>query len=270
MHAHSKPLSFPAGIEIRGLRLLNLALDDAVTAIESAVLAGTPTRVAFVNADCVNIAARDTTYRDRLAAMDWVLVDGIGMRIAGRMLKQPVRDNVNGTDLFPRLCAALAVHGRSIYLLGGRPGVAEAAASWAKKHHPALRIAGSHDGYFTANQTDQVIQDIRRSQADVLLVAMGVPLQEAWIDRHATSAGATVTIGVGGLFDYYSGRIPRAPAWMRRCGLEWVFRLIQEPGRLWRRYLVGNLVFLARIGRDRLSGSTTHPASSPGACREQA
>ena len=270
MHAHRKPLSFPAGIEIRGLRLLNLALDDAVAAIESAVLAGTPTRVAFVNADCVNIAARDTAYRERLAAMDWVFADGIGMRIAGRLLKQPVRDNVNGTDLFPRLCAALSLHGRSLYLLGGRPGVARAAAVWAKTHYPALRITGACHGYFGGEQTGQVVADIRRSRPDVLLVAMGVPVQEYWIGRNAASTGATVTVGVGGLFDYYSGRIPRAPAWMRRCGLEWVFRLIQEPSRLWRRYLVGNLVFLARIGRDRLAGSTTNTASPPGACHEKA
>ena len=195
---------------------------------------------------------------------------GFGMRIAGRLLNQPVRDNVNGTDLFPRLCAALSLHGRSVYLLGGRPGIAKAAADWAKTHYPLLRIAGAHDGYFGADQTGQVVADIRRSRADVLLVAMGVPVQEGWIDRNSASTGATVTIGVGGLFDYYSGRIPRAPAWMRRCGLEWTFRLIQEPGRLWRRYLVGNLVFLARIGRDRLANSTTNTASLPGARREQA
>jgi N-acetylglucosaminyldiphosphoundecaprenol N-acetyl-beta-D-mannosaminyltransferase len=252
MTAQALPRSFPAGIEIRGLRLLNLALEDAVAAIESAVLGGSQTRVAFVNADCVNIAANDETYRQRLAAMDWVFVDGIGMRIAGRLLNQPVRDNVNGTDLFPQLCEALARHGRSLYLLGGRPGVAEAAADWARTHFPGLHIAGSHDGYFAAGDTGLVVAGIRETRPDVLLVAMGVPLQETWIAHHATATGATVTLGVGGLFDYYSGRIPRAPLWMRRLGLEWLFRLLQEPGRLWRRYLVGNVVFLARIGRDWL------------------
>ncbi len=95
--------SFPATLEIRGLRLLNLALDEAETAIEAAVVERHPTQVAFVNADCVNIAARDEAYRQRLNDMDWVFVDGIGMRLAGQMLKQPGRDNVNGTDLFPRL-----------------------------------------------------------------------------------------------------------------------------------------------------------------------
>jgi N-acetylglucosaminyldiphosphoundecaprenol N-acetyl-beta-D-mannosaminyltransferase len=261
--------SFAAGIEIRGLRLLNLAIEDAVAAIESAVLAGSTTRIAFVNADCVNIAARDAAYRERLGAMDWVFVDGVGMRIAGRLLNQPVRDNVNGTDLFPRLCAALADHGRSLYLLGGRPGVAETAADWARARYPALRIAGARHGYFDADETAEVVAEIRQNRPDVLLVAMGVPLQEAWMERYAESTGATVTLGVGGLFDYYSGRIPRAPVWIRRLGLEWLFRLSQEPGRLWRRYLVGNAVFLARIGRDRL-GRTLATATTRRSYREQA
>lgn len=261
--------SYPAGIKIRGLRLLNLALDEAVAAIESAVLRRHPMRVAFVNADCINIAARDAAYREQLGDMDWVFVDGIGMRIAGQVLKQPVRDNVNGTDLFPLLCESLAGHRRSLYLLGGRPGVAEAAASWAKRRYPTLCIAGTADGYFDPHATDRVLSDIRHSGADVLLVAMGVPLQEAWISRHAETAGATVTIGVGGLFDYYSGRIPRAPAWMRGLGLEWVFRLMQEPGRLWRRYLVGNIVFLARIGADWCGGLMPTPRLRSGATHEK-
>jgi N-acetylglucosaminyldiphosphoundecaprenol N-acetyl-beta-D-mannosaminyltransferase len=269
MTEHALPRSFPAGIEIRGLRLLNLALEDAVAAIESAVLGGSKTRVAFVNADCVNIAANDKTYRDRLAAMDWVFVDGIGMRIAGRLLNQPVRDNVNGTDLFPRLCEALARHGRSLYLLGGRPGVAEAAADWARTRFPGLQIAGSRDGYFGADDTDAVVAEIQKTRPDVLLVAMGVPVQEAWMAHHAAATGATVTLGVGGLFDYYSGRIPRAPLWMRRLGLEWIFRLLQEPGRLWRRYLIGNVVFLARIGRDWF-GRALSPTPTRGTQREQA
>jgi N-acetylglucosaminyldiphosphoundecaprenol N-acetyl-beta-D-mannosaminyltransferase len=249
--------SVPATLEIRGLRLLNLALDEAVAAIEAAVAASHPTQVAFVNADCVNIAARDEAYRQRLNDMDWVFVDGIGMRLAGQMLKQPVRDNVNGTDLFPRLCKMLAARGGRLYLLGGRPGVAAAAACWAEAHHPGLQIAGAHNGYLDPADNQRVASEIRATRPDVLLVAMGAPRQEAWIGRHAAAAGATVTLGVGGLFDYYSGRIPRAPAWMRRLGLEWIFRLLQEPGRLWRRYLIGNLVFLARVGRDRLAGQVS-------------
>lgn len=240
-----------ASVKLDGIRLVNLALDDAVTAIECALAARQPTRIAFVNADCANIAARNDNYRQDLDGCDWVFVDGIGMRIAGKVMGQPVRDNVNGTDLFPHLCRMLALQGRSLYLLGARPGVAAAAADWAQRHCPGLKIAGTRHGYFPDADTAAVMADIRESAADVLLVAFGAPRQEGWIREHFAGTGATVAIGVGGLFDYYADRIPRAPLWMRRAGLEWVFRLIQEPGRMWRRYLVGNLVFLARLARAR-------------------
>jgi N-acetylglucosaminyldiphosphoundecaprenol N-acetyl-beta-D-mannosaminyltransferase len=241
-----------AANSIRGIRILNLALEEALCAIEAALHRQVRTCIAFVNADCVNIAARDAAYQADLAAMDWVFADGIGMRIAGKILGQPVRDNVNGTDLFPRLCESLAASGHGLYLLGARPGVAEAAAQWARSRYPDLRIVGCQHGYFDAEQAESVCERIRAASPDVLLVALGAPRQEHWMRCHGATSGARLLIGVGGLFDYYSGRIPRAPLWMRRLGLEWVFRLRQEPARLWRRYLIGNPAFLARIGSDRL------------------
>jgi N-acetylglucosaminyldiphosphoundecaprenol N-acetyl-beta-D-mannosaminyltransferase len=244
--------TIPAAIELRGIRLVNLALQEALDAIDGALAARLPTRIAFVNADCANLAARHPDYRDHLAACDWVFVDGSGMRLAGKIMLQPVRDNVNGTDLFPLLCERLASQGRRLFLLGARPGVAAATADWARARFPGLQIAGTRHGYYTPEEEADVLAEIRASRTDVVLVAFGALRQEAWIARHLADSGATVAIGVGGLFDYYSGRIPRAPLWMRRCGIEWIFRLIQEPGRLWRRYLVGNAVFLWRIGLDRL------------------
>lgn len=249
----------PASLDIRGIRLLNLAMDEALAAIDAALAAGQPTRISFVNADCVNIAAVNAAYREALATTDWVFIDGIGMRIAGRIMHQPVRDNVNGTDLFPRLCQSLEQQGKRLFLYGAQPGVAAAAAGWALARFPALQIAGTLHGYQPAGAEAEAIDAIRASRADVVLVALGAPAQETWIARNLEKTGATVAIGVGGLFDYYSGRIPRAPLWMRRLGLEWLFRLIQEPRRLWRRYVVGNAVFLSRIGIDwlraRIKGS---------------
>lgn len=255
------PAAVPASLSIHGIRLLNLSLDEAIEAIDVALTNRTPTRIAFVNADCVNLAAANPDYRNALADMDWIFVDGVGMRIAGRLLDQPVRENVNGTDLFPRLCELMAQRRLGLYLLGAQPGVAADAAQWARRDYPGLRIAGSHHGYFKPGQTDQILENIRSSQSDVLLVALGAPRQEKWIRSHMTACGATIVIGVGGLFDYYSGRIPRAPLWMRRCGLEWVFRLLQEPGRLWRRYLLGNMEFLVRTVLERRRRRT--PAATP-------
>jgi N-acetylglucosaminyldiphosphoundecaprenol N-acetyl-beta-D-mannosaminyltransferase len=242
--------SHPVSLDISGIRMLNLAMDEVIWAIEAALTASGPTRIAFVNADCVNIAAREVDYRQQLAEMDWVLVDGVGMKMAGKILGQPVRDNVNGTDMFPRLCESLARSGHSIFLLGAKPGVADAAAQWAESKYPGLRVAGVHHGYFSAEEEEPIAESIRASGASVLLVALGAPRQEKWINRHTESTGVKLAFGVGGLFDYYSGRIPRAPLWMRKMRLEWIFRLIQEPSRLWRRYLIGNFVFLLRIAKE--------------------
>jgi N-acetylglucosaminyldiphosphoundecaprenol N-acetyl-beta-D-mannosaminyltransferase len=245
-----------AVLHVSGIRLLNLGMDEFVAAIETAIEARARTQIAFVNPACVNIAARDPRYRAALARADWVCPDGIGMKIAGRILERPIRQNLNGTDLFPRLCAALARSGRSIYLLGARPGVASAAAEWAQRQFPELRIAGTHTGYFDDDGEAAVLAAIRDSGADVLLVAMGVPAQDLWLRRNLKKSGATVGIGVGGLFDFYGGRIPRAPQWLREIGGEWIYRLLQEPRRMWRRYLVGNVAFLWRVVRERCAAGS--------------
>jgi N-acetylglucosaminyldiphosphoundecaprenol N-acetyl-beta-D-mannosaminyltransferase len=139
--------------------------------------------------------------------------------------------------------------------------VASAAAEWAQRQFPELRIAGTHGGYFDDGGEAAVLAAIRDSGADVLLVAMGVPVQDLWLRRNLKKSGATVGIGVGGLFDFYGGRIPRAPQWLREIGGEWIYRLLQEPRRMWRRYLVGNFAFLWRVVRERRA------ASGASACR---
>ena len=247
--------SCKAGQFISGIRLINLSMENLLDAIVSALDRQARTRIAFVNPDCVNIAARDQAYRRTLDKFEWVCADGIGMKIAGSLLGQPVRQNLNGTDLFPRLCAALSHSGHSLFLLGARPDVAKEAARWALARYPELNIAGTRSGYFSSMEEDDVVAAIRASGADVLLVAMGAPRQEIWLERNLEATGAIVGMGVGGLFDFYSGRIARAPLWLREIGGEWIYRLVQEPGRMWRRYLVGNWIFLYRIIVEKLSGA---------------
>src|SRR5581483_2598296 len=139
-------------------------------------------------------------------------------------------------DMFPRLCETLSGTGLGIYLLGARPGVAAAVADWVKAHHPQTEVKGFRDGYFKPEEEPEVIRQIAASGASVLLVAFGAPRQDLWIRRHLRQTGVKVAMGVGGLFDFYSGRIPRAPVWMREIGAEWLYRFIQEPRRMWRRY----------------------------------
>jgi len=236
-------------IRLFDIEIDNLTLGRAVETIVDRLDGDRPTQVSFVNADCVNIACRNPQYLEALQQSDLVLADGIGVRMAGKILGQPVRENVNGTDLFPRLAAAMEGTGKRIYLLGGRPGVAEGVARWLATNNPGVDLAGWRHGYFSAEEEAAVIDDIRRSGAEVVLVAFGAPRQDLWIRDNLSKLGAKVAIGVGGLFDFFSGRISRAPIWIRKLGLEWCYRLSREPKRLWRRYLIGNVVFLARLAR---------------------
>ncbi|MCB9799668.1 MAG: WecB/TagA/CpsF family glycosyltransferase [Candidatus Omnitrophica bacterium] len=208
-------------------------------------------QICFVNADCVNIAYRQQEYLEVLNDSSLVLADGIGLKLAGKFLQQQIKQNVNGTDLFPRLCEALSGTPKRIYLLGARPEAIEGVSSWLRKHYPQVMIAGMQHGYFKPEEEAGVIREIASSQTDILFVAFGAPRQDLWIRKHLKFLNVKIAVGVGGLFDFYSGRIPRAPLWMREIGLEWIYRLYQEPLRMWKRYILGNVAFLYRVFKER-------------------
>lgn len=243
-----------APFNVLGVPIANVTMDEAIEKILVCVRAGTPSQIAFVNSHCLNESASCPAYRTVLRQAALVLADGIGLQLAARMLGVSLRANVNGTDLFPLLCERLSNEGRSLYFLGGQPGVTAAAARAMQARFPNLRIAGVRDGYFRADEESDVLGEINRSGADVLLVGMGIPSQELWLSRHHEALVLPVRIGVGGLFDFYSGRIPRAPRWMREIGMEWTWRLWQEPARMWRRYVIGNPLFLFRVWRQTREG----------------
>jgi N-acetylglucosaminyldiphosphoundecaprenol N-acetyl-beta-D-mannosaminyltransferase len=236
----------PGTVEILGIRIDNMSMAEALAWIRQRLSGDGQSAISMTNAHCANISCLDPAYRQCLLASGLNLADGVGLRLAGKLKRTPIRQNVNGTDLFPRLCSMLEGTGESLYLLGGRPGVPESVAEWIAGKYPNTTIAGYRNGYFERGEEAAVAEAIRQSGASVLLVAMGVPAQELWIQRNLRETGVRVAIGVGGLFDFYSGRIPRAPAWLRELGLEWTYRLLQEPGRMWKRYLIGNWTFLAR------------------------
>jgi exopolysaccharide biosynthesis WecB/TagA/CpsF family protein len=234
-------------LEILGVQFSNTTLDVALEHIMQRAQAGQKSLFSFVNADCLNIAYQHWKYRQALARADQVFADGSGIRMACRLLKEKLLGNVNGTDLFPKLCERLAETNLSVYLLGAKPGIAQATATVMQQRYAGLKIAGARDGYFKAEETAQLIEEINQSGAAILLVAMGAPRQELWLVEHRDQLNPAVCIGVGGLFDFYSGRIPRAPLWMREIGLEWLWRLLQEPHRMWKRYIIGNPLFLYRV-----------------------
>ncbi len=234
-----------------GVEIANTTMRDTLRFIVERAQERKPTQICFVNSDCLNIAYENSTYAEVLHKSDWIVPDGIGIHLACRMKGGEMKENVNGTDLFPRLCERLSSTELSIYFLGARPGVSNRAAEVMQGRYPSLRIAGCHDGYFSMNQESEVIDDINRSHAEILLVGMGAPRQDLWIDHHRAELAPAVCIGVGGLFDFYSGRISRAPQWIRELGLEWTWRLAMEPRRMWHRYLIGNPKFLYRVWQER-------------------
>lgn len=242
-----------------------LTMDQALDLMLELARGQEPVHVAFTNAHCANVAQSDADYLAVLYRTRLNLVDGSGMALAGKLLNRPVTDNVNGTDLFPLLIDRLAGTGIGLYLLGARPGVVDAVADYIADRQPQVIVSGRRHGYFKPEEEVAIVAEIAASGARILLVCLGVPGQEKWIDRNLDRLGVGLASGVGGLFDFYSGRIPRAPMILRKTGMEWSWRLMQEPGRMWRRYLIGNIVFLWRVMMEKLGARREpRPAQSDG------
>jgi exopolysaccharide biosynthesis WecB/TagA/CpsF family protein len=247
------PSTAGSALDVMGHVIANVSLATATQDIVTLASAAKPTRIVFVNAHVVNSAIHDATYRRTVALADIRYADGSGLAIAARIAGDHLADNVNGTDMLPLLAAEASTHGVKLFLLGGVPGAAAQSVETLVALGHAAAIAGSHHGYFDHGSLAEkaVIEAINASGADIVLVGMGVPVQDEWIANNAGRMTAPVLIGVGGLFDFYSGRKSRAPRVLRSLGLEWTWRLALEPGRMWRRYLIGNVTFLthaAKIG----------------------
>lgn len=222
--------------------------DQALLLIEWLADHRAPALVAYANAHTLNLAHRSDDYRALLGKAALVMNDGAGAAIAARMQGRRFRANLNGSDLNPEILSLAVRRNWRVYLLGSAPGVAERAGKNLQSLIPGLQITGAHHGFLSDQDSDAVADRIRASGTDVLLVGMGNPYQEQWLSRHLPKTAARIGIAVGGFFDLHAGVILRPPRWMNALGMEWVGRLIQQPGRLWRRYLVGNVGFLARAG----------------------
>lgn len=244
MNAMSPPL-LPVR-DIMGVAVTAATADEAIAAIDARIARGEGVMLAFMNAHTSNLAGADAVFRDLLARF-MVLNDGVGVDIASRVLHgERFPENLNGTDFVP-LYLAKAARPLRLFLLGARPGVAEEAAAAIRRIAPQHTIAGIRDGYFPPDQTGHVTETIAAAEADVVLVAMGNPAQERFIAEHFEAMGVPLAIGVGALFDFLSGRVSRAPTLVRKLRCEWIYRLALEPGRLWRRYILGNFKFISRL-----------------------
>lgn len=248
--------------DILGIRVKVLDWPQAMRELEDALEPGRPQRIVnFLNANNANIAHGNQAYRRSLARCD-VLADGIGVDIASRLLHgRPFPANLNGTDLVPAFLVHVTRPLR-VALVGAREEVIAAAAAKFARATPWHEFRAVSHGYFNAAQTDDVLADLAAFDPDVTLVALGSPAQEIFIDTYMGPGHGQVVFGVGALFDFVSGVVPRAPQLVRDLRLEWVYRLIMEPGRLWRRYILGNPVFIYRVLRYKFSGSRLEPRAA--------
>jgi N-acetylglucosaminyldiphosphoundecaprenol N-acetyl-beta-D-mannosaminyltransferase len=252
----SNGLHTPSRFLLFGLKINNVSMQEAVDWVVSpSTTKNNRCKVGcFINVNTVNLAFKHKQLTQHINRADRCFADGSGLRIAAKKIGVNIKENVNGTDLLPHLCEAAIKNDTSIYLLGAAPGIAQATAKNLRKQYPNLRIAGTQHGYFSKAQTPQIIQDINLSKADIVLLAMGSPLQEQWLNKHSPVLNCRSALAVGGLFDFYSGKISRAPLWMRELGQEWVWRLLQEPKAKFTRYVIGNPLFLIRTFVFNLAG----------------
>ena len=199
------------------------------------------------NTDHVVRMRRDAAMREIYERADVVVADGMPVVWASSLLGAPLPERVAGIDLMHAVAASLAARDGSVFLLGGDPTVAPAAASALAASNPGLRVAGTGDGYFDIGSDDEVVAAINDSGADALYVGMGSPRQEAWALRRGPDLLPRIVLCIGGALEVTAGRKRRAPRWMRTSGLEWSYRLMQEPGRLWKRYLVEDAAFVGVV-----------------------
>jgi N-acetylglucosaminyldiphosphoundecaprenol N-acetyl-beta-D-mannosaminyltransferase len=210
-------------------------------------LGGKQRKVMYVNADCMLLSLKDTSYRQILNRADLIYADGIGVVLGARLWGHHLPGRSTGADFMPEFCKEFAKHNLRIYLIGAKEGVAEEAKQRLHQKAPNLNIAGTHHGYFTEEETGRIIKEINAAKPHILLIGIGAPYQERWIEENASKLNVPVLWGVGGLFDFISGRTWRGPQWLLDHGFEWLCRLIAEPKRLWKRYFIGNTRFILYI-----------------------
>lgn len=240
--------------QIAGIPVHNLSEDETIQAIDSMIADGKPHYMVVVNAAKVVAANQNERLRRVIAKADLVAADGMSVVWASRLLGQPLKGRVTGIDLFERLVAHAARRNLSVYFLGASEESVRGVVARFTREHQKLRVAGCRNGYFDEIESGKIAEEIRERRADLLFVARGSPAQEFWIEENIERTGVRFALGVGGSFDHLSGHARRAPRWMQRAGLEWFYRLLREPRRLWRRYLVGNSVFVWLVIKQALKG----------------
>jgi len=244
----------PSVVQLLNVRFHKLTANDLLNCILYAAVQKEKFIIANVNVRAMNFAYEIPWFREFLNRADWVFSDGVGVALGAKLAGLTIETRFRSTcpDWIENLARQCAEHELSLFLLAGKPGIAEAAANKLRIVAPGLRI-GHHHGYFdkTGPENERVIRVINRFKPDILYVGFGMPLQERWIVDNFHRVDAGVFLPLGACLDFYTDSIRRGPRWMTDHGFEWLARLIIEPRRLWKRYLIGNPLFLYRVLRER-------------------
>jgi N-acetylglucosaminyldiphosphoundecaprenol N-acetyl-beta-D-mannosaminyltransferase len=246
--------------DVLGVPLDALTLGETVQLCMGAVEAGELLEVGVVNAAKIVKMGQDPALREAVLGCDLIVADGQSVVWASRVLRRPLPERVAGIDLFQRLMYMAEQQGRSVYFLGARPEVLEVMVARIRAQHPDLRIAGSHHGYYSAEEAPEIADAIKGSGADLLFLGMTSPKKEVFVATYGKRTGAKVVHGVGGSFDVLAGVVKRAPAVWQRLGCEWLYRAVQEPRRLGRRYLTTNVAFIGLVTREWVRTVRSAPA----------
>lgn len=235
-------------VPLLGFQIDALTLEETLAEVDCIIARGRPVQHCAINAAKAVRIQSDAHLRDIVSTCELVSADGVPIVWASRLLGHPLPGRVNGTDMFERLLARAEARGYGVYFLGATPEVVEAVVRRALQDHPRLRVSGFHHGYVSERDTETVVAQAQESRPDILFVGMPTPRKEYWLFENLERLGIPFCMGVGGSFDVYAGKVRRAPRWMQRSGLEWFYRFLQEPGRMWKRYLVGNAAFIRLVG----------------------
>lgn len=224
-----------------------MSMDEIVDAVEEMIERRVPVQHVVINALKVNLMRKDENLRKIVNECPLINADGASIVLAAKMLKIPLKERVAGFDLFVRLVQEASDKNYKIYLFGAREEVVKKVKAIFERKYPTLQIVGYRNGYFTEADEPEIVKNMAESGADMMFVAFSSPKKEYWIRRYLKELNIPFVMGVGGSFDVIAGTTKRAPLWMQKCGMEWFYRFIQEPGRLWKRYLVGNVSFMIYV-----------------------
>ena len=243
-------------ITICKTKIDNISIKECLIKVDQLVSEREPSCVVTPNVDHIVRLHNDEEFRNIYRDASLVLADGMPLMWAGKFLGAPIKEKVSGSDLLPRICEEAPRRGWKLFFIGGRPGAADKAKEIMEQKYPSIQIVGTLCPDFgfekDLEQNKQIIKVIKKAKPDILFVGLGSPKQEKWINDNKDLYQAPVSAGIGVTFEFIAGMVKRAPVWMQKSGLEWFWRLIQEPSRLWKRYLIDDPIFFWLVFKQKM------------------